>query len=421
MSPVSRGRKNKKKTKSARRGKVVRPPAGIVQEQFAAPQHPSWFNAATETVLARADVLLGAHTPRQLDEATAVLLGAEMYARLQAGGSLHFDVWFEELIVAASTAVQAGLDSGGDSWRAPYRLLHGLAAMTPADLDGYVDRHLADLSVRAAWSGEGEFPEPDWLAQASEVYATGEVWQLRDLYDGRRAVIAAFTYPEQGERTAYLFDIDVCGHTQLAHAGVYDDEHQAAAAWQALVGDAAHDAVLTPVQASDQLQCLAYSRVADTLVIGLESRAVMDNWFRSRRRLNELAPALRARGMPLPPGRLLRNVDVGPAVEAFTAWFSERYGAEPHPYAAEAVATSWLEGTVPDATCVASPHRAEYQLALMSDWPDDMVTLGARTFLPEWIRWNGERSGLPEPAIEAAVAVASGRRPRAATECPEAP
>jgi hypothetical protein len=45
---------------------------------------------------------------------------------------------------------------------------------------------------------------------------------------------------------------------------------------------------------------------------------------------------------------------------------------------------------------------------LIDDWyPDDPVTVGAKR-LPEWVRWNCAKSGLPAQFTDRSVAVARG-------------
>jgi hypothetical protein len=59
-----------------------------------------------------------------------------------------------------------------------------------------------------------------------------------------------------------------------------------------------------------------------------------------------------------------------------------------------------------------SPHRAAYQLSLISDWiPGEPGTTAAKALLPEWVRWNGEQAGLPEHLIDRAAAAAAGAAP----------
>jgi hypothetical protein len=142
---------------------------------------------------------------------------------------------------------------------------------------------------------------------------------------------------------------------------------------------------------------------------------VTDNWFRARRRIHDLAHALRQRGMALPEARnLFRDVDVAPAAEAFTAWYraAHRTDPDPDPEAVDAVAAEWLEGALPGTEHAAAPHRARYLRTLIDDWiPDHPVTVAAKTLLPPWVRWNGEEAGLPEHFLNRAVAAAGGPGP----------
>jgi hypothetical protein len=76
-----------------------------------------------------------------------------------------------------------------------------------------------------------------------------------------------------------------------------------------------------------------------------------------------------------------------------------------------------MEGTLPDTWHAVSPHRVEFQLALINDWiPDDPITVAAKALLPEWVRWHGEQAGLSEHLIDRGVAVAAGGV-RAASDC----
>jgi hypothetical protein len=169
------------------------------------------------------------------------------------------------------------------------------------------------------------------------------------------------------------------------------------------------------------LSSLVYLSVGREYLIGNESRSVMDNWFRARCRLDDLAAVLQRLDRPLPRERsLYQDVPVEPAVAEFTAWYRGRQGVDPDREAAEALAGEWLEGIVPGTERVATAHHAAHMLALMSDWMDDAVTLEARTLLPAWVRWNAEVSGLPDPLVEAAVTVASGQ-PRRVDRLPGRP
>jgi hypothetical protein len=88
----------------------------------------------------------------------------------------------------------------------------------------------------------------------------------------------------------------------------------------------------------------------------------LDNWFRARRRVHDVADALRGRGMPLPKHRsLYHDRDTTPMAEAFTAWYDARHGTKPDPDAVEALAEEWLDGCLPGTEHAASPHRVRFQ------------------------------------------------------------
>jgi hypothetical protein len=91
----------------------------------------------------------------------------------------------------------------------------------------------------------------------------------------------------------------------------------------------------------------------------------------------------------------------------FAQWYAERLGREPDHEAVEALAEQWLEGMLPGTEHAVSPHRAEYFRELISDWRDDPITDTVLALLPEWVRWNGQQTGLPAPLIERAVSAAS--------------
>ena len=99
--------------------------------------------------------------------------------------------------------------------------------------------------------------------------------------------------------------IDACGFVEIAHAGVFDDVPQAATTWRAMVGETAQNAWPQRVETAERLLCLVHCESGEDTLRGSESRTVLDNWFRARRRIHDLAETLRKRGMPLPAARSL--------------------------------------------------------------------------------------------------------------------
>jgi hypothetical protein len=422
MSPVSRGRKcNKGKTGSGLRGAARRRTFGMQtgqpQSAFTAmnsllgpPQRPAWFDASTEAVLDRAGIVMAARGPWELEQVTAELLGAELHrGLLEERERLWFSWWFEELTEAATARIREEVGNRATGWEPAWRLLHGLTSIGSPALQSIARRAL-DRAKRELPGDAAVRRQPDWLRQIARITATEQVWEMRDAYGARIALIAGFCYPGGVDRSVFLFDVDACGFVEIVHGGVFDDVQQAATAWRALVGDTAEDARPEWVETAERLLCLVYCDSGEEILRGSESRTVLDNWFRARRRIHDLAEALRKRGMPLPTARsLYHDLDTDPMAAAFTGWHVQRHGSEPDPEVAGALAQEWMEGTLPDTWHAISPHRVEFQLALINDWiPDDPITIAAKALLPEWVRWHGEQAGLPTYLIDRGVAVTTG-------------
>ena len=170
---------------------------------------------------------------------------------------------------------------------------------------------------------------------------------------------------------------------------------------------------------AERLVCLVYCESGEDRLKGTESRTVLDNWFRARRRIHDLAEALRKRGLSLPAARsLYHELDTDSMAEEFAGWYARRHGSEPDPQVAGALAEEWMEGALPETWHAVSPHRGAFQLRLINDWvPDHPITIGAKALLPEWVRWHGEQAGLPEHLVDRGIAVAAGGA-RRASDCP---
>ncbi len=423
MSPVSRGRKSKKGKKGkkppahvtssgwARQAKresgepsPARPPLGGLFGVLA-DEHTQWWQPSHDRLIAASGRLLAAPGPRALEQATAELVGAELYDAVRdERAGLRFDVWAMEL---AGRAVEQTVDAAGrgdDAWRGPWWLLHGLAAIGSYGLGGFA----WEQASKAAKSLPRDLrsAEPAWLKLLPGIKVTGDVRVMRDAYGTRFGVIASFCYPGGVDPSVYLLDIDACGFVGLAGAGVFDDVEEAAAAWRDQVGVSAEG--LTPAPATaESLACLVYCEHEEENVRGDESRTLMDNWFRGPRRMRDIHEALRERGMVLPEySPRYHDIDVAPMADPFAEWYSQRHGHQPNREAVEALAEEWLEGMLPGTEHSVSPHRSEHFRELIADWRDDPVTEMVLTLLPEWVRWNGEQAGVPAHLIERAAAAA---------------
>jgi hypothetical protein len=356
--------------------------------------------------------------PRQLEQVTAELTGAEVHQALhEARQGLWFGWWFQELARAAGERVKAGAAGDGGAWQAPWRLLHGLAAIGPPTLRS------AALQAAKDAAGARAFAQPDWLSLCPDGAVTGRVWTMRDGYRTRFAVLAECGYPGGADPHVFSFDIDACGFVTLAGAEVFDSLEQAAAAWRQGKGDAAGTAHPELVTRYAQLGCLVQCEVSpDGIFRGGEPRAFADNLFRASRRIHDIAEAMTVQGQQWPEHRNLyrdRDAEIEAAAKAFSVWYAQRHGCEPHQQAIRWLAADWLEGTLPDSRNGVSPHRVKHLIAYMDgDWlPGEPATKAAYKLLPEWARWNGEQARVPRPLIERSAAVAEGK-PWDADECP---
>ena len=427
MSPMSRGRKSKKQKKAQRsrkraatkttrsvpadgswvRGFQTDSALQRMSEQLAAArQRPEWCGPSIARLLGQVDAIMSAAGPRELEQVTAELTGAEVHHALREQRmGLWFEWWFEELAGAAAEQVRAESDAG--TWHAPWRLLHGLASIGSPALRSIAMRAADD--ARKALGPQQVAGEPDWLRLCPDAAVIGGLWVMHDDYGTRFAVLAECGYPRGVDPSVFLFDIDACGFIALASAGVFDSADEAAAAWREGKRSATDGAQPEPVTGYDQLACLVYCDIGGEFFHGNEPRSFADNVFRANRRTHDIAVALERQGQRWPEQRnLYQDVATEPAVKAFSAWYALRHQTQPPEEAIQWLAGDWLEGMLPGSEHAVSPHRVAHFLRYMDDdWlPDEPATIAARALLPDWVRWNGEEAGIRGELIERSVAVA---------------
>lgn len=376
----------------------------MLQRTFGSKDRPGWFDDAIRRVLDGAAALVDTPGPRELEQLTTELVGAELYRAIHdTRNGLRFDWWFAEL--AEATRNRLDQAAGGDEWRPPFWLLHGLAAIAPPALVPTLPTRGFVKSLRA------DPAPPSWLFDATRIAATGEIWRMRDAYGTRYAVIAGFRYPHDNGRHVLLLDIDASGFIILADVGVFDDVQQATTAWRDAVGGSAVAAQPVPVTDPDQLRCLVQLDPAgDFGIRGDEPRSVIDNWFRADRRIREIYEVMRKLHRPLPAAtNLHRNLDITVMTRPFTQWYAATGADEPNPEAVDALAEEWMEGTLPETWFSVSPRRVEFQLELIGDWIVDEVTTEVLNLMPTWVGWLGDEASLPEHLRGPVIAAATPR------------
>jgi hypothetical protein len=191
------------------------------------PDRPGWFDRSIEAVLGQAGVLMTARGPRELEQATAELLGAELYRAVREEDSgLSFEWLAEELAEAAADRILGETAREHGSEQAQWRLLYGLTSIGSPVLRLLIEDALIQLRKELPASAQAE--QPEWLRLLPKIAATGELWEMHDVYGSHFAVIAGFCYPGDTDPSVFLFDIDACEMVMLASAGVFDDVQQAA-------------------------------------------------------------------------------------------------------------------------------------------------------------------------------------------------
>jgi hypothetical protein len=396
MSPVSRKRKPKKTRKprkSVGAGRAI---------GWSKPVAAAWWPDRVRDVLRGAGGLLDAAGPRELEQATAELIGGVLHQALaQETMGFALQSWLAGLIDTAAY---------DDATLENLYLLHGVAAIAPEPL---ATQSRGAIERLAAQGPSG----PSWLAWTPMIAPTGEVQLIRDAYGSRFGVLIACGYPDEamaGTDYIYLLDVDTCaGIVEVLDAAIYDDLSTACDAWRTTVGVPAVSATPGSVDAELLADLLPGAHLAEHGVMGGESRRRMDNYYRVLRRSADLAGALAAAGRPLPaePRQLheLRygDISIDAYVAEFLTWYADRHPAPADDEAVEALAETWLEGSLEEARLSCSPHRVRaLQSRIGIEWRGDPLTEPVAELLPEWVRWCADRTGLDAKLASRSVAAA---------------
>jgi hypothetical protein len=213
MSPVSRGRKPKKRRESQQRTKRSAPSPGpgqvnaaepwlaglsigrrpSVDAFFGLPDRPEWFTPSQERVLAASRGLLAARGPGALEQATAELIGAELHRAMRAERSgLRFDLWAMELAGRAVDRMVDAAGRGNGAWQGPWRLLHGLASIGSYGLGAFASQQASEAAKKLP--PDGLAAQPTWLELLPDIQAASDLWVMQDAYgtrfDDRRILLS---------------------------------------------------------------------------------------------------------------------------------------------------------------------------------------------------------------------------------------
>jgi len=407
---------------AARRGpgeSAVAPAMRAIADRLGGPQErPDWFDSSIAKVLRHLDTVLAATGPRELEQAVAELTGGEVHRALHvARQGLWFEWWYEELVRAAAERVSRQAAAGGDDWQGPWWLLHGLAAIGSPALKWIAMKAIAEVGHELPAPGS-----PDWLRLCPDGAVSGDIWTMIDDYQTRFAIIAECVYPGGVDPHVFLLDIDACTAPTVVGGAVHDSLEQATQAWRASKGDAATAAQPDMAKDYSLLGLLVGADVSPNgPFAGRKHRGACDNLLRGNRRMHDIVAAMAQRGhewSPAADSRDDRDAKGKAMVKAFAAWYASRHGGEPHSEAVEWLAGDWLTWPTPGYEHAVSPHRVRELLAYMDDdWvKQESATQAAYELLPEWVRWNGEKAGIPEHFIERS-ADAAARGGSGADEC----
>lgn len=369
-----------------------------------------WWPDSQNAIIERlAD--LPAHSPLRLENAVVDLVGEESWTRTQTETmGFHWDQYLAALADLVRDKIQIGVRTGSkvdDLWR----LLHGLAAMTPPP-SGQMLRRDPDLAVReaitdatAALAKAGI--APGWPSDVLRAGPAVEPLLLADAYGSRYALLAPFAWGEQDPHW-YCWDIDRCTGDRVVHAGVFASPQEALTEWRAAVGAHAAPAFAQPAPcdqatARDLLDPLCRSDLVGALLMGSESRQLIAEHFRLRQRARALCGSFTVAPGPKP------QLDLNSIIDDFTAWLRDRDDRSPEREDVATLADNWSHLSGP-GYYACSPHRIEHAVILVADGYIEKYAEAALDLLPQWVEWCIERTGLTGELAERSRRAAMNNR-----------
>ena len=385
-------------------------PRSVLFESLMETAGDQWWPGSQNAIIERlAD--LPARSPLRLENAVVDLVGEEMWTRTQTETmGFHWNQYLATLADLVRDKIQIAARTGGqidDLWR----MLHGLAAMTPPS-SGEMLRRDPGLAVREAIEDAttalaGAGIAPGWPGEILRAAPAGQPLLLADEYGSRYALLAPFAWGEEDPHW-YCWDIDRCTGDQVVHAAVFASPEEALAEWRAAVGTHAAPASTQPAPcdqatARDLLDPLCRSDLLGALLLGSESQQLIAERFRLRQRAGALCESFAVAPEPKP------RQDLNPIIDDFAAWIRDRDDHRPEREDIATLADTWSHLCGP-GYYACSPHRIEHTVILVADGYIKKYAEAILDLLPQWVEWCIERTGLTGELAERARRAAADNR-----------
>jgi hypothetical protein len=422
MSPVSRSRTKKSKSKPTAQAKGARrngnpaTRAGQTREADMAElrrlfgtETRDWWADSAENVLDACERLRDCDSPLTVENTVAAVFGTELAERLAAEHD-GFDLpsWLVEVTDAAGRIATPPADSASARL-----LLHAIAASGTTRAAEAARGHLKRLRPTLSQTIADAYP---WLsAPANGAVPTAAPLTVRNAYGDRWAVLVPFAIGGLPDTAHwYLWDIDACGTQRTVAAGVFDTAEAAVTEWRNAVGPTA--ATATPATTADiallgeLLSEHLRTGVFDGFLVGDEPTELLAEYFRSRNRATALLESVD------PGGRRSRKStrdrptpeQIADVADRFADWCREHdQGPLPDRDSVYSLVDQWTSSKPSAWRYACSPHRVRTMAVILSDEYIDEYAQEMLALLPHWVTWCAEQTGLDSDLTERAVDTAN--------------
>lgn len=422
MSPVSRSRTKKSKSKPAAQAKGAHrsgnpatragqnAEAGMAElRRLFGTETRDWWADSAKDVLDASERLRDCDSALTVENTVAAVFGTELAERLATEHD-GFDLpsWLVEVANAAGRIATPPVDSAS-AWL----LLHAIAASGTTRAAEAARGHLKRLRPTLSQTIADAYP---WLnAPANGAVPTAAPLTVRNAYGDRWAVLAPFAIDSLPDTAHwYLWDIDACGIQRTVAAGVFATAEAALTDWRAAVGPTA--ATATP-QTTDDIELLGgllsehlRTGVFDGFLVGDEPAELLAEYFRSRNRATALLESVD------PGGRRSRKLtrdrptseQIADVADRFADWCRQHgHGPLPDKDSVYSLVDQWISSNPAARRYACSPHRVRTMAVLLTDEFIDEYAREMLALLPHWVTWCAEQTGLDSDLTERSVDTAN--------------